>query len=38
MTQLSTWPWPPETPRWLISALIIPLAIWGVTRFLEQSL
>jgi hypothetical protein len=26
---LSTWPWQAETPRWLISALLIPLAIWG---------
>ena len=34
---LSTWPWRPETPRWLFSALIIPIAIWGVTRFLEQA-
>ncbi len=34
---LSTWPWRPETPRWLFSALVIPIAIWGVTRFLEQA-
>jgi len=31
----SSWPWRPETLRWLISALVIPIAIWGVTRLLE---
>jgi hypothetical protein len=31
----SSWPWRPETLRWLISALVIPVAVWGVTRFLE---
>lgn len=35
--RLSTWPWRAETPRWLLSALVIPLAIWGATRFLERS-
>ncbi|GMU41717.1 MAG: hypothetical protein AMXMBFR23_25830 [Chloroflexota bacterium] len=34
---LGTWPWRPETPRWLISALIIPLALWGLTRLLERT-
>ncbi|MEX2374568.1 MAG: hypothetical protein WD942_03155, partial [Dehalococcoidia bacterium] len=34
---LSTWPWRAETPRWLFSALVIPIAIWGVTRLLEQA-
>jgi hypothetical protein len=35
--RISTWPWQPETPRWLLSALLVPLAIWGATRFLERS-
>lgn len=35
--KLGTWPWRPETPRWLISALIIPLALWGLTRLLERT-
>ena len=35
--RLSTWPWRAETPRWLLSALVIHLAIWGATRFLERS-
>jgi hypothetical protein len=34
---MSTWPWQPETPRWLISALLVPLAIWSATRFLERT-
>lgn len=25
----STWPWRPETPRWLVSALVVPLILWG---------
>jgi len=35
--RMSTWPWQPETPRWLISALLVPLAIWSATRFLERT-
>jgi len=38
VVNLSTWPWRPETPRWLISALVIPIALWGVTRLLERAL
>lgn len=34
---LSTWPWRPETPRWLVSALLVPIVLWGVTRFLERA-
>lgn len=34
---LSTWPWQPETPRWLFSALLIPLVLWGATRLLERA-
>jgi len=36
--RLSTWPWQPETPRWLFSALLVPLVIWGATRLLERTL
>lgn len=35
--RLSTWPWQPATPRWLVSALHVPLVLWGVTRLLERS-
>lgn len=37
LVQQSTWPWRPETLRWLISALFIPVLLWGITRFLEAS-
>jgi len=37
IAQLSTWPWRPETPRWLLSALVVPLALWGITRLLERA-
>jgi hypothetical protein len=36
--RLSTWPWQPETPRWLVSALLVPIVIWGATTFLERAL
>lgn len=35
VAQQSTWPWRPETLRWFVSALIVPIVIWGVTRLLE---
>jgi hypothetical protein len=34
----STWPWRPETLRWLLSALVVPIVLWAVTRFLEGTL
>jgi hypothetical protein len=36
VNRVSTWPWLPETPRWLLSALLVPIAIWGATRLLER--
>jgi len=38
INRASTWPWQPETPRWLFSALLVPVAIWAATRFLERAL
>lgn len=35
VAQQSTWPWRPETLRWFVSALIVPIVLWGVTRLLE---
>jgi len=32
---ISTWPWRPETLRGVVSALLVPLVIWLVTRVLE---
>jgi hypothetical protein len=31
----SSWPWRPETLRWLLSALVVPILVWGATRLLE---
>lgn len=36
VAQQSTWPWRPETLRWFLSALIVPIIVWSVTRFLER--
>ena len=38
ISRVSTWPWRPETPRLLFSALLVPIAIWGATRILERTL
>jgi hypothetical protein len=27
---ISTWPWQPETVRWLFTALVLPLLMWLV--------
>jgi hypothetical protein len=32
----STWPWDPEALRAVITALLLPLAIWIITRVLER--
>lgn len=32
---ISTWPWRPETLRAVVSALLVPVIIWVVTRILE---
>jgi hypothetical protein len=32
---ISTWPWRPETLRGVVSALLVPLVIWLITRLLE---
>lgn len=32
---ISAWPWRPETIRGVVSALLLPLLIWGATRVLE---
>jgi hypothetical protein len=32
---VSTWPWRPETLRGVVSALLVPVVLWGITRLLE---
>ena len=33
-----TWPWEPQTVRGFTAAIVIPIALWLVNRFLEQAL
>jgi hypothetical protein len=35
---ISTWPWQPETLRWLFTALILPLLMWLVQFFMGKLL
>jgi hypothetical protein len=32
----STWPWQPETLRWLFTAMVLPLLLWFAQYFLGQ--
>jgi hypothetical protein len=34
----TTWPWQPETLRWLLTALILPLLMWITQHFIGQLL
>jgi hypothetical protein len=36
VTRASTWPWAPETLRGFVTALVLPIALWLVYRFLDQ--
>jgi hypothetical protein len=33
---ISTWPWQPETLRTVVTALVLPLLLWLVTRLVER--
>ncbi len=35
---IPTWPWQPETVRWLFTALVLPLIIWIAQYFLQRML
>ena len=37
MARTPTWPWSPETLRGFVTAIILPIVLWLVFRFLEQS-
>ncbi len=37
LSRISTWPWAPDTPRWLVAALLFPLIVW-VSQWLMQRL
>ncbi len=32
---IPTWPWQPETMRWLLSALLLPLVLWVIQAVLQ---
>lgn len=34
--KISTWPWQPETIRWLFTALVLPLLMWIFQYFLSK--
>ena len=34
--KISTWPWQPETIRWLFTAMVLPLLMWVAQYFLWQ--
>jgi uncharacterized membrane protein YfbV (UPF0208 family) len=36
LDKVSTWPWEPETVRAVVTALLLPVALWVVTRVLER--
>jgi hypothetical protein len=36
ITKTKTWPWQPETLRWLLTALVLPLLMWIAQHFLGQ--
>jgi hypothetical protein len=38
LKSVSTWPWQPETLRYLMTALLLPLALWLVQYFLQRLL
>jgi hypothetical protein len=33
---IPTWPWQPDTMRWLLSALLLPLILWVVQAILQR--
>jgi hypothetical protein len=36
LDKVSTWPWEPETMRVVVTALLLPVVLWIVTRILER--
>jgi hypothetical protein len=35
---MPTWPWQPETFRWVLAAMILPIAIWVIQLLLQRAL
>ena len=38
LRKIPTWPWEPETLRWLIGALVLPLGIWLIQYVFQRFL
>jgi hypothetical protein len=38
LKEIPTWPWQPETARWLVTALVLPLGLWLLQIFLQRLL
>ena len=36
--EISTWPWQPETFKWLFTAMVLPLLMWLAQYFLGRLL
>ncbi|NIS80713.1 MAG: hypothetical protein GTO14_11000 [Anaerolineales bacterium] len=36
LKEIPTWPWQPETVRWLITALVLPLGLWLLQFILQR--
>jgi hypothetical protein len=36
LDKVSTWPWEPDTVRAVVTALLLPVVLWAVTRVLER--
>jgi hypothetical protein len=37
LVKVSTWPWQPETARYLVTALFLPLVLWLIQFIIERS-
>jgi len=38
LKRISAWPWEPETVRWLVTALVLPLGLWIIQFVLQRIL
>jgi hypothetical protein len=38
LNRIPTWPWQPETVRWLVTALVLPLGLWIIQFVLQRLL
>ncbi len=38
LSKVPTWLWQPETVRWLVTALVLPLALWIAQYVLQRVL